>query len=72
MLDPFRASDATLATALKLDFSQTVPGVVTTTRKDVGASGPKGKFMFTGPRGVFGFVEDRNGSPYFTVGAFVE
>ncbi|WP_454765647.1 DUF2957 domain-containing protein [Cupriavidus campinensis] len=72
MLDPFRASDATLATALKLDFSQTVPGVITTTRKDATATSPKGKLMFTGPGGVFGFLEDRSGTPYFTVGAFVE
>lgn len=69
MLDPFHASDATRAIALKLDFSQTTPNVVTTTRKD-GTAGITGKFMFTG--GVFGFLEDRNGSPYFTIGAFVE
>ncbi|GAA0831247.1 DUF2957 domain-containing protein [Cupriavidus pauculus] len=69
MLDPFHASDATRAIALKLDFSQTTPGIVTTTRKE-GTAGITGKFMFTG--GVFGFLENRNGSPYFTIGAFVE
>lgn len=69
MLDPFHASDATLAIALKLDFSQTTAGVVTTTRKE-GTPGITGKLMFTG--GVFGFLENRNGSPYFTIGAFVE
>ncbi|WP_066734540.1 DUF2957 domain-containing protein [Cupriavidus sp. D384] len=69
MLDPFHASDATRAIALKLDFSQTTAGVITTTRKE-GTPGITGKLMFTG--GVFGFLEDRNGSPYFTIGAFVE
>lgn len=69
MLDPFHASDATRAIALKLDFSQTTAGVVTTTRKE-GTAGITGKLMFTG--GVFGFLESRNGSPYFTIGAFVE
>lgn len=69
MLDPFHASDATRAIALKLDFSQTTAGVITTTRKD-GTPGITGKLMFTG--GVFGFLENRNGSPYFTIGAFVE
>ncbi|TXI88225.1 MAG: DUF2957 domain-containing protein [Cupriavidus sp.] len=70
MLDPFRASDASLAIALNLDYAQTVPGVITTTRKDATATSPTGKFMFTG--GVFGFLESRNGAPYFTIGAFVE
>lgn len=69
MLDPFNASDATRAIALKLDFSQTTAGVITTTRKE-GTPGITGKLMFTG--GVFGFLENRNGSPYFTIGAFVE
>lgn len=69
MLDPFHASDATRAIALKLDFSQTTAGLVTTTRKE-GTPGITGKLMFTG--GVFGFLENRNGSPYFTIGAFVE
>ena len=67
-LDQFRASDATLATALKLDYSQTTAGVVTTTRKDNATI--TGKFMFTG--GVFGFLENRTTGPYFTVGAFVQ
>jgi len=70
MLDPFRASDASLATAFALDYAQQVPGVVTTTRKGGAAGGPTGKFMFTG--GVFGFLESRGGSPYFTIGAFVQ
>ena len=67
-LDPFHASNASLATALTLDYSQTTPGVVTTTRKDDASI--TGKFMFTG--GVFGFLENRSNGPYFTVGAFVQ
>jgi hypothetical protein len=72
LLDPFNASQASLATALNLDFTQTVPGVVTTTR--VGASTgttPTGKMIFTG--GVFGYLDMTNAaSPYFTIGAFVQ
>lgn len=71
MMDPFHPADASLAIPYKLDYSQTVAGVVTTTRRDAAAgSPPTGKIMFTG--GVFGFLESRNGSPYFTVGAFVQ
>jgi hypothetical protein len=72
LLDPFNASQASLATALNLDFTQTVPGVVTTTR--VGASTgttPTGKMISTG--GVFGYLDLTNAaSPYFTIGAFVQ
>jgi hypothetical protein len=72
LLDPFNASQASLATALNLDFTQTVPGVVTTTQ--VGASTgttPTGKMSFTG--GVFGYLDLTNAaSPYFTIGAFVQ
>ncbi|HZZ13282.1 MAG TPA: DUF2957 domain-containing protein [Paraburkholderia sp.] len=72
LLDPFNASQASLATALNLDFTQTVPGVVTTTQ--VGASTgtkPTGKMIFTG--GVFGYLDLTNAaSPYFTIGAFVQ
>ncbi|MFL9917634.1 DUF2957 domain-containing protein [Paraburkholderia fungorum] len=72
LLDPFNASQASLATALNLDFTQTVPGVVTTTQ--VGASTgttPAGKMIFTG--GVFGYLDLTNAaSPYFTIGAFVQ
>ncbi|MGR3908145.1 DUF2957 domain-containing protein [Burkholderia sp. SR8] len=71
LLDPFNASQAALTRALNLDFTQKVPGVVTTVHADA-ASGPAtGKFVFTG--GVFGFLDmadTRN--PYFTVGAFVQ
>jgi hypothetical protein len=57
--------------ALNLDFTQQVPGVVTTVHADA-ASGPAtGKFVFTG--GVFGFLDMADASnPYFTVGAFVQ
>ncbi|WP_175759003.1 DUF2957 domain-containing protein [Burkholderia ambifaria] len=71
LLDPFNASQAALTRALNLDYTQKVPGVVTTVHADA-ASGPAtGKFVFTG--GVFGFLDmaDTN-NPYFTVGAFVQ
>lgn len=72
LLDPFNASQAALATALDLNFTQTVPGVVPTTH--VGASTgstPTGKMIFTG--GVFGFLDMTTPSaPYFTAGAFVQ
>ncbi|CAD6538672.1 DUF2957 domain-containing protein [Paraburkholderia metrosideri] len=72
LLDPFNASQASLATALNLDFTQATPGVVTTTH--VGASTgttPTGKMIFTG--GVFGYLDLTNAtSPYFTIGAFVQ
>ncbi|UVE69029.1 DUF2957 domain-containing protein [Burkholderia pyrrocinia] len=71
LLDPFNASQAALTRALNLDFTQKVPGVVTTVHADA-ASGPAtGKFVFTG--GVFGFLDMADASnPYFTVGAFVQ
>ncbi|MGT0195898.1 DUF2957 domain-containing protein [Burkholderia pyrrocinia] len=71
LLDPFNASQAALTRALNLDFTQKVPGVVTTVHADA-ASGPAtGKFVFTG--GVFGFLDMADTSnPYFTVGAFVQ
>ncbi|AWV02349.1 hypothetical protein DM992_23235 [Burkholderia sp. JP2-270] len=71
LLDPFNASQAALTRALNLDFTQKVPGVVTTVHADA-ASGPAtGKFVFTG--GVFGFLDMVDSSnPYFTVGAFVQ
>ena len=72
LLDPFDASQASLATALNLDFTETVPGVVTTTQ--VGASTgttPTGMMIFTG--GVFGYLDlTTPASPYFTIGAFVQ
>ncbi|AOZ04602.1 DUF2957 domain-containing protein [Cupriavidus malaysiensis] len=71
MLDPFQASNASLATPYTLNYTQTVAGVVTTTRRDAAAgSGPFGKLVFTG--GVFGFLEAQSSGPYFTIGAFVQ
>ncbi|MDN7489445.1 DUF2957 domain-containing protein [Burkholderia sp. AU45274] len=71
LLDPFNASQAALTRALNLDYTQKMPGVVTTVHADA-ASGPAtGKFVFTG--GVFGFLDTNDTSnPYFTVGAFVQ
>lgn len=70
LLDPFHASQAGLALALDLDFTQQVPGLVTSRHAD--APGPStGKFVFTG--GVFGFLDTSiAGNPYFTIGAFVQ
>ncbi|BFG74906.1 DUF2957 domain-containing protein [Paraburkholderia terrae] len=72
LLDPFNASQASLTKALNLDFTQAVPGVVTSTYTSAAAgSAPTGKFIFTG--GVFGFLDLSNASsPYFTIGAFVQ
>jgi len=70
MLDPFHASQASLATPLDLDFTQSVPGIVTTVHMGAGAT-PTGKFAFSG--GVFGFLDMTTPSaPYFTIGAFVQ
>jgi hypothetical protein len=71
LLDPFNASQASLATALNLDYTQAVPGVVTSTHTNASSTTPTGKFIFTG--GVFGFLDMSNASsPYFTIGAFVQ
>jgi hypothetical protein len=72
LLDPFNASQAALATALDLNFTQAVPGTVTTTHTGASTgSTPTGKMIFTG--GVFGFLDMTTPSaPYFTAGAFVQ
>lgn len=72
LLDPFNASQASLATALNLDFTETVPGVVTTTQVNASTgTTPTGKMIFTG--GVFGYLDlTTPASPYFTIGAFVQ
>ncbi|AOJ08517.1 DUF2957 domain-containing protein [Burkholderia mayonis] len=73
LLDPFNASQASLATALNLDYTQTVPGTITSTHVGASSSTPTGKFIFTGAGGAFGFLDMSNSSsPYFTVGAFVQ
>jgi hypothetical protein len=71
LLDPFNPSQASLATALNLDYTgSSVPGVVTSTH--MGASStPTGQFIFTG--GVYGFLDmSTPAAPYFTIGAFVQ
>ncbi|WP_186268100.1 DUF2957 domain-containing protein, partial [Burkholderia gladioli] len=71
LLDPFNASQASLATALNLDYTQAVPGTVTSTHVGASSTTPTGKFIFTG--GVFGYLDNSNAtSPYFTIGAFVQ
>ncbi|MCQ8216271.1 DUF2957 domain-containing protein [Burkholderia pseudomallei] len=71
LLDPFQASQASLATPLNLDYTQAEPGTVTSTHVGASSTTPTGKFIFTG--GVFGFLDMSNSSsPYFTVGAFVQ
>ncbi|HHT9009519.1 TPA: DUF2957 domain-containing protein [Burkholderia cenocepacia] len=71
LLDPFNASQAALTRALNLDYTQKVPGVVTTVHADAVSGPATGKFVFTG--GVFGFLDMADTSnPYFTVGAFVQ
>ncbi|MGS1062516.1 DUF2957 domain-containing protein [Burkholderia glumae] len=71
LLDPFNASQASLATALNLDYTQATPGTVTSVHTGATSTTPTGKFIFTG--GVFGFLDNNNAtSPYFTIGAFVQ
>ncbi|MBN3809843.1 DUF2957 domain-containing protein [Paraburkholderia sp. Ac-20347] len=72
LLDPFNASQAALATALDLNFTESVPGLLTTTHVNASTgTTPTGKMIFTG--GVFGFLDLTNASsPYFTAGAFVQ
>ncbi|WP_431821125.1 DUF2957 domain-containing protein [Burkholderia sp. F1] len=70
LLDPFQPAQASLATPLDLDYTQKVPGTVTTVHTGAGSTAPTGKFIFTG--GVFGFLDNANPTPYFTIGAFVQ
>ena len=72
LLDPFNASQASLATALNLNFTEAIPGVVTTTQVNASTgTTPTGKMIFTG--GVFGYLDlTTPASPYFTIGAFVQ
>ncbi|KVX58167.1 DUF2957 domain-containing protein [Burkholderia stagnalis] len=70
LLDPFQPSQASLATPLDLDYTQKVPGTVTTVHSGAGSTTPTGKFIFTG--GVFGFLDNSGSTPYFTIGAFVQ
>ncbi|KVO14411.1 hypothetical protein WK05_32325 [Burkholderia ubonensis] len=70
LLDPFQPSQASLATPLDLDYTQKVPGTVTTVHTGAGSTTPTGKYIFTG--GVFGFLDNASSTPYFTIGAFVQ
>ncbi|KVT02931.1 DUF2957 domain-containing protein [Burkholderia ubonensis] len=70
LLDPFQPSQASLATPLDLNYTQKVPGTVTTVHTGAGSTTPTGKFIFTG--GVFGFLDNASSTPYFTIGAFVQ
>ncbi|KVH69578.1 hypothetical protein WJ41_21340 [Burkholderia ubonensis] len=70
LLDPFQPSQASLATPLDLDYTQKVPGAVTTVHTGAGSTTPTGKYIFTG--GVFGFLDNASSTPYFTIGAFVQ
>ncbi|WP_206957939.1 DUF2957 domain-containing protein [Trinickia acidisoli] len=70
MLDPFNAAQASLATALDLDYTQALPGLVTTTKGMAGTM-PTGKMIFTG--GTIGYLDTSDPSaPYFAVSAFVQ
>lgn len=71
LLDPFNASQASLATALDLNYGQATPGTVTSVHTGATSTTATGKLIFTG--GVFGFLDNNNPtSPYFTIGAFVQ
>lgn len=70
MLDPYQASNASLATPLDLSFANTVPGVVVSAVHGASSTAATGKLIFTG--GVFGYLYNENSSPYFTINAFVQ
>lgn len=69
-LDPFQASNASLAATFNLDYTQPVAGVLGVTPVS-GGSGETGKLTFNG--GVMAYLDTANATaPYFTAGAFVE
>lgn len=71
MLDPFNASQASLATALDLDYTGTLPGLVTAKRTGVHGATPTAKMIFSG--GVIAYLDATDPSaPYFGVSAFVQ
>ncbi|TAM55307.1 MAG: DUF2957 domain-containing protein [Paraburkholderia sp.] len=71
MLDPFNASLASLATALDLDYTQALPGLVATRKAVTAAATPTGKMIFSG--GTMGYLDLSDPSaPYFAVSAFVQ
>ncbi|RKP44075.1 DUF2957 domain-containing protein [Pararobbsia silviterrae] len=70
LLDPFDASNASLASTYDLDYTQSTPGVVGVTPVS-GGSGETGKTIFNG--GVIAYLDTASATaPYFTAGAFVE
>ena len=72
LLDPFNPSQASLASALDLDFAQATPGVVSVKHSGAFANGRSpGKMIFVGS--AFGYLDDSNPSdPYFAMGAFAQ
>jgi hypothetical protein len=71
MLDPFNASQASLATALDLDYTGTLPGLVTAKTTGVHGAAPTAKMIFSG--GVIAYLDATDPSaPYFGVSAFVQ
>jgi len=74
MLDPFNASQAALATALDLDYTEALPGLVAAKR--TGGTGehgptPTAKMIFSG--GALAYLDTSDPSaPYFGVSAFVQ
>jgi hypothetical protein len=71
LLDPFNASLASRASAIDLDFAQTVPGVVKA-KNAFGRTGllPTSKMIFTGS--AFAYLDLANpDAPYFMIGALV-
>lgn len=70
ILDPFNASQAALATALDIDYTQKTPGVITSTHTG-SANANTGQWIFGG--GVFAYLDQvPNQTPYFMIGAFVQ
>lgn len=72
LLDPFNPSQASLASALDLDFAQRTPGVVAVSRASAkGGSAASGKMIFAG--GTFAYLDSAGETePYFIMGAFVQ
>jgi hypothetical protein len=71
MLDPFNASEASLATALELDYTETLPGLVKAKRSGAPGAAPTGKMIFAG--GTIAYLDTSDPSaPYFGVSAFVQ
>jgi hypothetical protein len=72
LLDPFNASLASLASAIDLDFAQTLPGIVKAKSATVHTGLlPTGKMIFTG--GAYAYLDLANpDAPYFMISALVQ